>query len=83
MQFVGAFLKPTIVVPVTVMGLSVVALALTVFALGIWLTMGRPVFFRWARPGYRAKPFTLYRIHTMRKAYGPYCTPLKDFHVNI
>ena len=78
MQFVGAFLRPTIDVPVAVMGLSVVAPALTVFTLATWLRMGRPVFFRRAHSGYRAKPFTLYKIHTIRKAYGADCAPLND-----
>ena len=36
----------------------------------IRLMMGRPVFFRQVRPGYRAKPFTLYKFRTMRETYN-------------
>lgn len=40
--------------------------------------MGRPVLFRQTRPGYRAKPFFLYKFRTMREAYGPDGTPRPD-----
>ena len=40
--------------------------------------MGRPVFFRQIRPGYRTKPFTLYKFRTMREGYRPDGTPLPD-----
>ena len=39
-------------------------------ALAIRMILGRPVFFRQIRPGYRAKPFTLYKFRTMREAYN-------------
>ena len=40
--------------------------------------MGRPVFFRQIRPGYRTKPFTLYKFRTMREAYDADGTPRPD-----
>ncbi len=47
-------------------------------ALAIRLTMGGPVLFRQVRPGYRMKPFTLYKFRTMREAYHPDGTPRPD-----
>jgi sugar transferase EpsL len=37
-------------------------------ALAIWANMGRPVLFRQARAGYRAKPFTPLKFRTMSEA---------------
>ena len=42
---------------------------LALVALAIRLVMGRPVLFRQTRPGYRAKPVTLYKFRTMTEAY--------------
>ncbi len=39
---------------------------LALVALGIWVSMGRPILFRDRRPGLRAKPFTLLKFRTMR-----------------
>src|SRR5215472_5939252 len=33
----------------------------------VWLAMGRPVFFKQLRGGYRGKPFTLFKFRTMRE----------------
>ena len=33
----------------------------------IWLTMGRPVFFRQERAGYQGRPFTVLKFRTMRE----------------
>ena len=44
---------------------------MAVVVVAIRLTMGRPVFFRQIRPGYRTKPFTLYKFRTMREGYRP------------
>lgn len=37
-------------------------------ALGIWVTMGRPVFFGQQRPGLKGKIFMLYKLRTMENA---------------
>ena len=41
---------------------------LACIALVVRLRMGRPVFFRQVRPGYRNKPFTLLKLRTMNSA---------------
>ncbi|HKM52363.1 MAG TPA: sugar transferase [Isosphaeraceae bacterium] len=46
--------------------------------LAIRLTMGGPVLFRQVRPGYRAKPFPLYKFRTMTEAYDDNGTPRPD-----
>ena len=52
-------------------------LLLTVAAL-IRLTMGSPVLFRQRRPGYKAKPFIIYKLRTMREAFDKEDQPLPD-----
>lgn len=58
--------------------LSLAAPLLAIIALMIRLTMGRPVLFRQVRPGYRGRPFILYKFRTMREAIGPDGQPLPD-----
>src|SRR5271166_2344457 len=53
------------------LGLALLAPIMALVALAIRLTMGRPVLFRQVRPGYRMKPFVLYKFRTMREAYSP------------
>src|SRR5271166_4153490 len=52
------------------LGLALLAPMMALVALAIRLTMGRPVLFRQVRPGYRMKPFVLYKFRTMREAYN-------------
>ncbi len=46
--------------------------------LAIRLTIGGPVLFRQVRPGYRARPFPLYKFRTMTEAYDDNGTPRPD-----
>ncbi len=47
-------------------------------ALIVRLTMGRPVLFRQERPGYKGRPFMLYKFRTMRDACDAQGSPLPD-----
>ncbi len=49
----------------TVPGLILISPLLLLIALSIRLSMGPPVLFRQRRPGYRGRPFTLYKFRTM------------------
>lgn len=49
-------------------GLAVLSPVLGATALAIRATMGPPVFFRQARPGFHGKPFDLIKFRTMRQA---------------
>lgn len=51
-------------------GLVVLMPLLTVIAVAIRVSMGRPVLFRQRRPGYRGRPFTLIKFRTMRATSG-------------
>jgi len=42
------------------------------------IALGRPVFFRQQRPGYRGKPFILYKFRTMAETFGADGRPLPD-----
>jgi lipopolysaccharide/colanic/teichoic acid biosynthesis glycosyltransferase len=37
-------------------------------AIGVWIDLGRPLFFRQQRPGLHGRPFTLVKFRTMREA---------------
>jgi len=47
-------------------------------ALVIWLTMGRPVFFRQPRAGLHGQPFTLFKFRTMAEASSTVVDPSTD-----
>jgi sugar transferase EpsL len=51
---------------------------LALIALLISAHMGRPVFFRQKRAGYRGKAFTVFKFRTMIDAYDPEGRPLSD-----
>src|SRR5215469_4358729 len=57
LDIIGAFAALAIFWPV-----------MTVVALIIWLTMGKPVLFRQVRPGQYEKPFTLLKFRTMAES---------------
>jgi len=50
------------------LGLALLAPVLLGTALAVWLSMGRPIFFRQRRPGLHGKPFEMIKFRTMRDA---------------
>ncbi len=48
-----------------VLGLIVLSPVLVLISICIWISMGRPIFFRQVRPGYRTRPFTIVKFRTM------------------
>lgn len=70
--------KRVIDVLVALLGLLTLAPVLAAVALAVHLTMGPSVLFRQVRPGYRGRPFVLYKFRTMREVRGPGCRPLSD-----
>jgi lipopolysaccharide/colanic/teichoic acid biosynthesis glycosyltransferase len=63
-------LKRAIDVAAAFVGLVVTAPVMAAVAAAVALTMGRPVLFRQTRPGYRGRPFVLYKFRTMREVRG-------------
>ncbi len=61
-------------VPAAVVLLPVCAL----LAVLVLTTLGRPVLFRQRRPGLGARPFTIYKLRSLREARGPDDRPLPD-----
>jgi lipopolysaccharide/colanic/teichoic acid biosynthesis glycosyltransferase len=51
-------------------GLLILAPLLGLIALGTWLTLGRPIFFRQVRPGLKGRPFAPIKFRTMRTGPG-------------
>lgn len=51
---------------------------IAVTALAIRLRLGGPVLFTQVRPGYKARPFKIYKFRTMREAYDAQGEPLPD-----
>ena len=49
----------------SLIGLILVSPIILVISLMIYLTMGRPIFFKQVRPGLYGKPFTIYKFRTM------------------
>jgi lipopolysaccharide/colanic/teichoic acid biosynthesis glycosyltransferase len=60
------------------LGGTVLSPLLLVVALLVLIFHGRPVFFRQQRPGYRGKPFWIYKFRTMTDRSGPDGSLLPD-----
>jgi len=59
----------------SLMGLVLASPVIVIISLIIYLTMGRPIFFKQVRPGLKGKPFVIYKFRTMldlrdEKGYG-------------
>ncbi len=68
-SYLARAVKRSIDVAVTATGILILSPVLGAIIVAVRVMMGRPVFFQQIRPGYRAKPFTLYKFRTMREAY--------------
>lgn len=60
--------KRTLDVLVAGVGLVVLLPLLAVLALAVWISLGRPIFFRQERPGFAARPFRIFKFRTMNNA---------------
>ena len=69
---------------VLVAGWALVVLAplLAVLAIAVRANLGTPILFRQTRPGWRGRPFTLYKFRSMRDAVDESGTSLPD-HVRL
>lgn len=62
------FIKRSIDICTSALGLVVCAPIMAIVALAIWRVMGRPVLFEQVRPGLGEAPFRLYKFRTMSEA---------------
>ena len=62
--------KKTLDVVLSIFGLIIVSPLLLLLALIISVEMGRPILFIQDRPGLNGKPFVLYKLRTMKKAWN-------------
>ncbi len=58
-------IKRCIDIVVAGLGLIVLSPVLAVIMVVIWIQMGRPIFFKQTRPGYKGKPFEMVKFRTM------------------
>ena len=70
------FLPPSVPVSKRIIDLSLVLAGLlfilpifTILTILVYCFHGRPIFFRQLRPGYKTKPFIIYKFRTMKDAY--------------
>ena len=61
------FAKRAFDLAVATAGILIIAPLMALVALAIRLYMGTPVFFKQVRPGYKAKPFVMYKFRTMNE----------------
>jgi lipopolysaccharide/colanic/teichoic acid biosynthesis glycosyltransferase len=63
---------------VTVIGLIILSPFLLILAFLVWQKHGRPIFYRQQRPGYRGKPFVIFKFRSMTDARDPAGNLLPD-----
>jgi lipopolysaccharide/colanic/teichoic acid biosynthesis glycosyltransferase len=76
--FYGRILKAPVERILAGIGLVAFSPALLALAVVIRIKIGSPVLFRQIRPGYREKPFTIYKFRTMRDLTDSHGVPLPD-----
>jgi sugar transferase EpsL len=59
------FAKRAFDIAVAIAGILITAPLMALVALAIRIQMGIPIFFKQVRPGYKAKPFVIYKFRTM------------------
>ncbi|MHB8526107.1 MAG: sugar transferase [Candidatus Acidiferrales bacterium] len=74
----NSLVKRSVDLIVSILGLALLSPLMLIIALAIFCTLGRPVFFRQRRPGYRGQPFWLVKFRTMSDARGLNGQPLPD-----
>ncbi|MBI5017708.1 MAG: sugar transferase [Deltaproteobacteria bacterium] len=72
------FVKRALDVAASALGLVALGPVLILVAGVVRLFLGAPVLFRQRRPGYRGRPFVLYKFRTMTDATDSRGTPLSD-----
>jgi sugar transferase EpsL len=71
-------LKRILDLALSLAALLLLAPVMAAVAAAVLLLMGRPVFFRQVRPGFRARPFVLIKFRSMRDDRGPEGSVLPD-----
>lgn len=71
-------IKRLLDIAVAALGLVALSPLLVGASLAIFMGMGGPVFFRQVRPGYRCRPFTLFKFRTMLETADADGRPLPD-----
>lgn len=71
-------IKRGIDVVIAAAGLVILAPVIIVLYLAIRIRLGRPVIFRQQRPGYKGRPFYVYKFRTMMRATHRHGKPLSD-----
>jgi lipopolysaccharide/colanic/teichoic acid biosynthesis glycosyltransferase len=60
------------------LGLLILSPVLAMIALLVWLFLGRPIFFSQIRPGYRARPFKVFKFRSMKNTRDGHGNLLSD-----
>lgn len=71
-------LKRAIDIVGALFGLICLSPAIVAAALAVWISMGRPIFFRQVRPGLGEQPFTMVKFRTMANAHDASGALLSD-----
>ncbi len=63
---------------IAALGLVLLSPLLAILSLLVWVFQGRPILFRQVRPGYKGRPFTVYKFRTMSDRRDPNGNLLPD-----